>query len=752
MGREALMFEPAAQPHGENASAARRSHDPTMNGISPDEAMNGTARQRRVVTASSFRELQARLRALSAKRGHGGSAQGHAIPDLAIEPTAAPPKATEIAPPSQPEPEPAEAAADIPAEEPVRASVPAALEAESEPAAPEVEQEPPPARPDPPVAEREVLVAEAHAQETETDAPVAGPDVAEPVVAEAELAVPAQPVAVEPVAAEPVAAEPVVAEPAVAEPAVTEPVAAGVAEAEEIPTSVEAVAPDPEAAAQGESPALPIDEEPRLREPISESPEQPELPFAEPAEPAASAAYFAERAPAELPSLPEPLAETAEMAAAIAAEFPPEPPPAGLPSSHEPPAEPAEMAAVELPLLSDAPPPAADDDLLVPLAQKFAGTSALLKKVEHDSDPFAETSSGLADDDRSDEGPYEIPDPQSGEVARSLLDVMSAPPGSSQPQERALAADTLLRLVPRLPLKNLIGLVERVSLMEAPPQLLIRRLIRDARTEIAGPLLERGSAISDQDLMAVIAENDPAKQRLIARRRTISPALAEALIAAGDAGVLLTLVRNPGATFSIESFHRLGELAAAMPALQAPLATRLDTPAPVAFELFWALPAELRRYILSRFLTDSETLDRVLKIARSVRSGEAAEAAAEHKFPDKEKVDEFVALATGDDRTAAAGCLAELAGISQANADRIIADREGEPITVALKALGLSRAGFVEVIEGIRQSPQALLRRDRNISELQSIFDSLSFNKARMLLTYWDWASQHSGPYARSAN
>jgi hypothetical protein len=121
-------------------------------------------------------------------------------------------------------------------------------------------------------------------------------------------------------------------------------------------------------------------------------------------------------------------------------------------------------------------------------------------------------------------------DPQSGEVARSLLDVMSAPSGTSQPQERALAADTLLRLVPRLPLKNLASLVERVSMMEMPPQLLVRRLIRDPRIEIAGPLLERASAISDQDLMALIASGDASKQRLIARRRNISPALAEALI------------------------------------------------------------------------------------------------------------------------------------------------------------------------------------------------------------------------------
>ena len=154
---------------------------------------------------------------------------------------------------------------------------------------------------------------------------------------------------------------------------------------------------------------------------------------------------------------------------------------------------------------------------------------------------------------------------------------------------------------------------------------------------------------------------------------------------------------------------------------------------------------------LSRFLTDSETLDRVLKIALSVRNGESTEGgASEPKFPDKTRIDEFVELARGSDRNAAAARLADLAGISQANADRIMADREGEPMSVVLKALGLSRARFAEVIDEFRQSPLGFLHGSRNITDLQSIFDSLSFNKARMLLTYWDWAVQHSGPYARN--
>ena len=55
----------------------------------------------------------------------------------------------------------------------------------------------------------------------------------------------------------------------------------------------------------------------------------------------------------------------------------------------------------------------------------------------------------------------------------------------------------------------------------------------------------------------------------MARRRVISPALSEALIQSNHVETLLNLVRNEGASFSIESMWRLTRFAAAHPVLQA---------------------------------------------------------------------------------------------------------------------------------------------------------------------------------------
>jgi hypothetical protein len=319
--------------------------------------------------------------------------------------------------------------------------------------------------------------------------------------------------------------------------------------------------------------------------------------------------------------------------------------------------------------------------------------------------------------------------PEAGERAHALLDIMAIPTAGSLPQERALANDTLLRLIPRMPLKALRHLAERVCLMEAPSQMLVRRLINDPRIEVSGPLLENALTVDDSDLIAVCSSGNPAKLKLMARRRLISPALSEALIQSNHVETLLNLVRNPGASFSIEAMWRLTRFAAAHPVLQAPLITRQDTPSPIAFQLFWRLPSELRRYVLSRFLTDSETISKILTMN------------AENDGTGRKSADLSLLSRLETAPAEEQGAIyAQLVHVSKEAGARIAEDQGGEALTVALKAAGLTRAQFAGVVDK-RQDAEAL----------KAIFDTLSFNKARVLLTYWDWAARRTGPYARIA-
>ena len=417
--------------------------------------------------------------------------------------------------------------------------------------------------------------------------------------------------------------------------------------------------------------------------------------------------------------------------------------------SVRPPEPSAEELALplELPLEPPVEPAATAPFSLKEVVASTQRRGRLPKKETKSPDEFAEpVKTDAALDTR--QVPAGQADDEAAELARSLLDMMSAG-GSAQPQERALAADTLLRLTPRIPVKTLVSVVERLAVMDNPPQLLVAKMIRDPRAEVAAPLLERCMHITDNDLLMAASEGDPSKLRMIARRRALSPALTDGLIANGDPSVLLTLVRNPGASLSHDAYYLLAEHAEHHHGLLAPLTTRADLPAPVAFELFWLVPPELRRFIFSRFLTDSENLNKILKITMAMQNAGAPPFDdAEAQFPDKDLVDGAIDLAIEGKLQEAAGRLAEIGGICKENAERILSDADGEPIAVLFKALGYPRGRVAVTIGRLKQPGCGLLRDDRPTDELQSIFDTLSFNKARILLTYWDWYAQKTGPYA----
>lgn len=337
---------------------------------------------------------------------------------------------------------------------------------------------------------------------------------------------------------------------------------------------------------------------------------------------------------------------------------------------------------------------------------------------------------------------------EAGDTALALLELMATT--GPLPQERALAADTLLMLLPRIPARQLARVAERVAIMDNPPPLLVERLIRDPRAEIMGPVLERNANLCDRDMIAAAPVTDLERLRMIARRRTLSPVMSGHLVASGDPGVILALLRNGGAELPHQCFARLCALAAEHQVLLAPLATRSELPPEAAFELYWHLPPELRRLVLSRFLTDSGTLGRVLRLALAQDSAQSArtlrgEGPVEAAAIDPAAFDAaFEAAAEGTRMDEAVRSFAELAGIAEGTARRILTDQQGDPTAVLFKAMGVSRTRFVEALDSL-VAMGALEPGDSQ--DLQAVFDGLSFTKARMLLTYWDWFTRRAGPY-----
>ena len=331
---------------------------------------------------------------------------------------------------------------------------------------------------------------------------------------------------------------------------------------------------------------------------------------------------------------------------------------------------------------------------------------------------------------------------EQSDLARSLIDMMSgAGAGGGQPHERALAADTLLRMLPRLSQAIRTVLAQRLSMMDTPPSILVSRLLVDPDVTVSGPLLEDCMQIADENFFPLINQRNQEQLRLIARRRRLSRAVTEAVIAVGDASVLLTLVRNAGAEIPQEGFMALARNASENSELLAPLCIRQDLPIHTAFELFWSAPVQLRRYLLTRFLTDTETLTRILRITMKGEEGGTTSISVEDVGVGLEQ-----ALAGQTEE--AAMKVAAAVKVAPGTIERIFADTSGEALMALLKVAGVSRAQLETNLPNLAAGDNALIDPSRNYEELQAVFDQLSYTKARILLTYWDWASNKSGPYA----
>ncbi len=335
------------------------------------------------------------------------------------------------------------------------------------------------------------------------------------------------------------------------------------------------------------------------------------------------------------------------------------------------------------------------------------------------------------------------PDP--GAAASALLDIVWGAV-DLPPQERSMAGDTLLLLLPKLSIRDLGMLAERIAAMDQPPPLLLSRLVSDSRPEVGGVLLERSAHLDQSDMLAACRDGDHERLRLLARRRHVPAVLSDRLVDSGDLLCQLVLLRNPGADISFRSFLRLSQMAGEHPGLQVPLALRADLPLAVALDLLWRLPPELRRVVIARFLSDSVTLGRILAIGLAAGGTPLPPDGA---APLSEVEGALEALLAGR-RPNSVARFASLAGITQDTVERIFADSDGEALVVLLKALGLGRSRIDDALDRIRAGT-GLISEGRMQEELKAMFDALSFTKARVLLTYWDWFTRRVGPYSELA-
>lgn len=143
---------------------------------------------------------------------------------------------------------------------------------------------------------------------------------------------------------------------------------------------------------------------------------------------------------------------------------------------------------------------------------------------------------------------------------RRLTDLFLVDAASYSEDQVGVFDDVLSRLIEKVDRKTLIELASRLAEVENAPVNVVRTLARHADVQVAAPLLEKSSILSDADLAEIADKDrrDAAFLTLIADRpQPLGVAVTDVLIRRGNTALARKILGRPDAVISESSFARM---------------------------------------------------------------------------------------------------------------------------------------------------------------------------------------------------
>lgn len=143
------------------------------------------------------------------------------------------------------------------------------------------------------------------------------------------------------------------------------------------------------------------------------------------------------------------------------------------------------------------------------------------------------------------------------EILRRVTDLFLAGASHYSGEQIDLFDGVISRLAERIETKARAELANRLAPVENAPPTAVRQLARDKSIEVAGPILTQSPRLTDEDLLAIAADNSQERLLAISKRAALSENISDALVARGNRDVVLSVTRNEGAQFSDSGYGKL---------------------------------------------------------------------------------------------------------------------------------------------------------------------------------------------------
>jgi uncharacterized protein (DUF2336 family) len=339
---------------------------------------------------------------------------------------------------------------------------------------------------------------------------------------------------------------------------------------------------------------------------------------------------------------------------------------------------------------------------------------------------------------------------------KRLADVVCLPASRVNAFERSMTADLLVDMLREAPLEDRARVARRLASLNEIPATLVRLLLRDA-VEVAQPLLENCASLSDVDLIDCARHASTDHRRLIALRRGLGEAPAEAVVDAMEAPAIEALLRNSEARVPNTAMEMIVAATRSAPRYIPLLLRRTELRPHHAYVMFWWADAEARRQILQRFAVSREVLQEATSDVFALAAEEGWSDAISRKalqFIERRQRNRL-ALARSRFESLEAAVLAASEGMTRETAEeisylsglkpmtgaKIFTDPGGEPLAILCKAAGLPRDAVRMLWQGLRRpesdgsgAPAPALER------ALIAYDAIAVDRAQTVLRYWNWA------------
>jgi len=200
------------------------------------------------------------------------------------------------------------------------------------------------------------------------------------------------------------------------------------------------------------------------------------------------------------------------------------------------------------------------------------------------------------------------------ETATKIADEMRA--GSLSDSERAMA-EAIFRVM----VKDVEVLVRETvskSILNLPDisSDIARSLAMDEIDSVALPVLEFSKVLTDEDLVAIIKSCNPDRHVAIAKRKTVSESVSEALVDQGNEDAVAALVSNDGAGISEDTLGKVVDKFGESQRIQYNLVHRETLPLVVAERLVDKVSANIKEYLVAHHELSPELASDVLLDSR----------------------------------------------------------------------------------------------------------------------------------------